>query len=100
VRGSELILNQERIWLEATQKLLKELPEDIQAALIKHEEDGTINDPEYQKAKLFFLSKHMCRVKPLPMDMMLSLAALQKDSTVNSTMYVPLPPTQFLGQKY
>jgi L-proline amide hydrolase len=84
-------MDQERIWLEAAHKLLKQLPEDIQTSLVKHEEDGTIDDPEYQKAKLFFLSKHMCRLKPLPADMMSSLVALQKDSTVNSTMYAPLP---------
>lgn len=85
-------MDQERIWLEAAHKLLKELPEDIQTSLLKHEEDGTIDDPEYQKAKFFFLSKHMCRIKPLPADMIASMVALQKDSTVNSTMYAPPLP--------
>jgi L-proline amide hydrolase len=55
--------------------------------LRKHEDAGTLDNAKYQQAKKFFLTKHMCRITPLPEDLMASLVGLQKDPTVNHTMY-------------
>jgi hypothetical protein len=76
-----------QIYMDASQILLNELPPDIEAMLRKHEDAGTLDNAKYQQAKKFFLTKHMCRITPLPEDLMASLVGLQKDPTVNHTMY-------------
>jgi hypothetical protein len=89
--------------MEASQILLSELPPDIQATLRKHEDAGTLDNAEYQQAKMFFLTKHMCRITPMPEDLVASFVGLQKDPTVNHTMYVlcspfPLPSNTLLNK--
>jgi L-proline amide hydrolase len=54
--------------------------------LIKHEEDGTIDSPEYQQAKMLFFGKHLLRITPLPAEFQASMQALKEDNTVNFTM--------------
>jgi L-proline amide hydrolase len=79
----------ERLFLEAQEKLCEQLPSDIQATLKKHEADGTLDNPEYQQAKIMYYSRHLCRTKPLPVYLMAAIIALQKDPTVNHTMFAP-----------
>jgi hypothetical protein len=72
--------------MEAMLKLRSELPQDIQNTLIKNEDEGTLDNPEYQKAKMLFLSKHALRIKPPPAEFIASMQALKEDPTVNFTM--------------
>jgi L-proline amide hydrolase len=72
--------------MEAMIKLRSELPQDTQDILIKHEEDGTIDSPEYQQAKMLFFGKHLLRITPLPVEFQASMQALKEDNTVNFTM--------------
>jgi L-proline amide hydrolase len=72
--------------MEAMIKLRSELPQDAQDILIKHEEDGTLDSPEYQQAKMLFFGKHMLRITPLPEEFQASMKALKEDPTVNFTM--------------
>jgi L-proline amide hydrolase len=78
-------------------KLLKEFPIDIQNKLLMHEEDGTIDSPEYQEAKLLFYGEILCRIRPFPDVLMASIQASQEDTTVNHTMYVHYPTPVFLS---
>jgi proline-specific peptidase len=53
-------------WVEETGKLRARLPQDVQDTLTRHEEAGTIHDPEYAEACMVFYERHVCRVVPFP----------------------------------
>lgn len=53
-------------WVEETGKLRALLPQDVQDTLTRHEEAGTIHDPEYVAACMVFYERHVCRVVPFP----------------------------------
>lgn len=66
--------------------LLAGMPEDVRAAIERHEAAGTTGSPEYQQAVLAFYRRHVCRASPVPAEVRQSVAALQADSTVYSAM--------------
>jgi L-proline amide hydrolase len=80
------------LWVEAAEKLRQQLPPDVQAILKKHEDDGTTDSEEYEKAMEVFYDKHVCRTKPTPKEFLASMVALKGDMTVYLTMCVPSPP--------
>jgi L-proline amide hydrolase len=53
-------------WVEETGRLRAQLPQDVQDTLTRHEEAGTIHDPEYVAACMVFYERHVCRVVPFP----------------------------------
>jgi proline-specific peptidase len=53
-------------WVEETGRLRRELPDDVQATLDKHEAAGTTEDPEYEQACEVFYRRHVCRVPEWP----------------------------------
>ena len=50
------------LWVEEANRLRAELPPEVQATLLKHEQDGTTDDPAYEEACLVFYNRHVCRV--------------------------------------
>src|SRR5690349_6395300 len=52
------------LWLSAANRLRADLPADVQATLLRHEEAGTTDDPEYAEATKVFYNGHVCRVVP------------------------------------
>lgn len=78
----------ERLFLEASNRLIGQFPSGIKATIEKCEADGAFDNAEYQKAKFFYYSNYLCRLNPMPDAMMESINSLQKDPTVNHTMYV------------
>ena len=50
------------LWVEEANRLRAELPSEVQATLLKHEQDGTTDDPAYEEACLVFYNRHVCRV--------------------------------------
>lgn len=52
-------------WVEEANRLRDQLPPEVQTTLLKHEADGTTNDPDYQTAMQAFYDRHVCRV-PYP----------------------------------
>ena len=54
------------MWVAEAGRLREQLPRDINAALLKHEEAGTTTDPEYLEATAMFYARHVCRINPLP----------------------------------
>lgn len=77
------------LFVEAANVLKKELPQDMQDALNRHEEAGTTADPEYIAATNEFYKRHLCRVDPMPKPLTDALAWTEKDPTVYFTMYGP-----------
>jgi proline-specific peptidase len=53
-------------WVSEANRLLAELPADVQATLRKHEAAGTTDSPEYEAAGELFYRRHVCRTDPWP----------------------------------
>lgn len=63
-----------------------ELPEDVQAVLKEHEEAGTTSSKEYNDAFGVFFQRHICKLSPLPLELIKSTEESKKDRTVSLTM--------------
>jgi L-proline amide hydrolase len=82
-----------RTWMSEAERLRKELPADVQEALGRHEEAGTLEDPEYLDATRVYYERHVCRVVPFPPEVTASFSAIDADPTVYHSMW---GPTEFL----
>jgi L-proline amide hydrolase len=78
-----------QLWVEAAAELRAQLPAATQAALVRHEADGTVTDPEYLAATTEFYRRHVCRVEPMPKDFADSEAQMEAEPTVYHTMNGP-----------
>lgn len=54
------------LWVAEANRLRNELPTEIQATLLRHEEAGTTEHEEYQQAMQVFYERHVIRVVPMP----------------------------------
>ena len=77
------------LWVQEANRLRKELPPEVEAALQKHEAAGTTSSPEYAKAVRVFYEKHLCRSKPWPEELDRAFAIMEEDPTVYQTMNGP-----------
>jgi proline-specific peptidase len=53
-------------WITETNRLLDELPPEIQKTIREHELAGTTDDPAYEEAIMLFYHHHCCRLDPWP----------------------------------
>ncbi|HUG62434.1 MAG TPA: proline iminopeptidase-family hydrolase [Methylomirabilota bacterium] len=77
------------VWVEEANRLRRDLPEDVQATLSRHEAAGTLTHPEYIAASRVFYNRHVCRVTPWPPEVARTFAAIDEDPTVYRTMNGP-----------
>jgi L-proline amide hydrolase len=77
------------LWMAAAEELRAQLPPDTQAALTRHEEAGTVTDPEYLAATEEFYRRHVCRVVPTPQDFVDTAEQMEAEPTVYHTMNGP-----------
>lgn len=77
-----------QVWVSEANKLRALLPPDVEATLLKHETDGTTDDPAYVAAVDVFYGRHLCRI-PQPPAVLASFAQLGADPTVYHTMNGP-----------
>jgi L-proline amide hydrolase len=68
--------------------LRDQLPFEVHQTLLKHEQAGTTDDPEYQAAVNVFNSRHVCRV-PAPAELIATETQFLADPTVYLTMCGP-----------
>ena len=78
-----------RTWVSEANRLRRDLPDDVQATLLNHEEAGTITDPEYVAASRVFYDRHVCRVSPWPPEVARTFAIMDEDNTVYRNMNGP-----------
>ncbi|HWT64097.1 MAG TPA: proline iminopeptidase-family hydrolase [Ochrobactrum sp.] len=78
-----------RTWVAEANRLRLELPSEVQQTLLKHEEAGTLTDPEYITASRVFYDRHVCRVSPRPKEVARTFAIMDEDSTVYRNMNGP-----------
>ena len=76
-------------WVSEANKLRAELPAEVQAALLKHEEAGTTDSAEYVDAMNVFYGRHVCRIDPLPDYVKRSFDQIEADPEVYHTMNGP-----------
>jgi L-proline amide hydrolase len=77
------------LWVSEANRLRGELPEKIRSALDRHEEAGTVTDPEYLRATTAFYERHVCRVVPFPPEVIRSFEQIVRNPTVYNTMNGP-----------
>ncbi|WP_239986333.1 proline iminopeptidase-family hydrolase [Pseudomonas congelans] len=73
-------------WVSEANRLREDLPLDVQAVLLKHEEAKTLKDPEYLKASRVFYDRHVCRITPWPYEVKRTFDAIDADPTVYHAM--------------
>ena len=76
-----------QLWKEDADRLIAQLPEDVQQTIARHEQQGTTDSKEYQDAMKQYYARHVCRMEPLPEVMTQSRAKANKD--VYMTMWGP-----------
>ncbi|MCA9864711.1 MAG: proline iminopeptidase-family hydrolase [Thermomicrobiales bacterium] len=76
-------------WVQEADRLRADLPPGVQAALRKHEDAGTFDDPEYVAAMQVFYDRHVCRVVPNPACVTRSFASISVNPEVYHTMNGP-----------
>jgi L-proline amide hydrolase len=77
------------LWLQEMKTLRDQLPAGVNDTLLRHENAGTLDDPEYLTASRVFYERHVCRRVPWPRDYMASFYELYNDPTVYRAMNGP-----------
>jgi L-proline amide hydrolase len=77
------------LWVREANRLRALLPPEVQATLLRHEAGGTTGDAEYEAAAMAFYARHVCRVQPMPDEVLASFARIAEDPTVYHTMNGP-----------
>jgi len=76
-------------WVAEANKLREALPPDIQRTLLRHEADGTTDDPAYEDAMMVFYQRHVCRLAEWPEYVERSFEKLSENPEVYYTMNGP-----------
>lgn len=74
------------LWVEAQNKLRRTLPKEVQDVMDRCEKNGSTESDEYQGAMLEYYSRFLCRLDPVPEEIMDGLGELGKDPTPYSVM--------------
>ena len=78
-----------RTWVAEANRLRADLPADVQATLLRHEDAGTLTHPDYIAASRVFYDRHVCRVVPWPEEVARTFAIMDEDNTVYRNMNGP-----------
>ncbi len=76
-------------WISEANRLRRELPQDVQETLLKHEHAETTDSAEYAAATDVFNQRHVCRIVPMPPEVQRTFDAIAADPTVYHTMNGP-----------
>ena len=77
-------------WTSDAKELLKTLPEEMQAAIVRHEAAGTFDSKEYQDAVSEYYKRYVCRLTPWPDDV------VKASTEMNMSMYMTMwGPSEF-----
>ncbi len=76
------------LWVAEANRLRTLLPAGVQEALTRHEDAGTTDSEEYERAVMVFYERHLCRI-PFPDGLQRSFTQMAADPTVYRTMNGP-----------
>lgn len=54
------------LWIAEANRLREALPSEVQETLVRHEQAGTTDDPEYLQATMVFYERYVIRLNPIP----------------------------------
>ena len=77
------------LWVSEANRLRAGLPADVQAVLTRHETDLTTHLPAYLEAVQAFYARHVCRMQPMPDEVLRTFQAIEDDPTVYHAMNGP-----------
>jgi L-proline amide hydrolase len=77
------------LWSSEAMRQRREMPQEIQDTLNRHEKAGSYSDPEYQKATMWVYERHVCRVVPFPPEVTESFDQIARNPTVYNVMNGP-----------
>ena len=75
-------------WVAGVKELLAEMPTEIASVIIRHEEAGKTDQPEYMEAALKFYDKHVIRI-PMPPDLVEIFDEAMANQNVYNSMWGP-----------
>ena len=78
-----------RIQAQGAQRAL--LPPKVRDYVLKCEEEGKVDSPEYGEAMLALAKMNVCRLGPWPKEVMETISLMMDDNTVAATLYGPVP---------
>jgi L-proline amide hydrolase len=73
-------------WVSEANRLRSELPAKVRETLLKHEVDGTTDEPAYEEAMMVFYRRHVCRADPWPECVTRAFGKLTEDPEVYHVM--------------
>jgi pimeloyl-ACP methyl ester carboxylesterase len=76
-------------WVSEANRLRSELPAKVRETLLKHEVEGTTDDPAYEEAMMVFYRRHVCRADPWPECVTRAFGKLTEDPEVYHVMNGP-----------
>ncbi|MCD5996620.1 proline iminopeptidase-family hydrolase [Pseudomonas sp. CDFA 602] len=76
-------------WVSEANRLRGLLPQAVQGTLLKHEQAGTLDHPDYVAASRLFYDRHVCRVTPWPAEVKRTFDQIDADPTVYHSMNGP-----------
>jgi L-proline amide hydrolase len=77
-----------KLWVAEANRLRALLPPVVQQTLKRHEDAGTTDSEDYERAVMVFYERHLCRI-PFPAGLQRSFAQMEADPTVYHTMNGP-----------
>ncbi len=76
-------------WGAEANRLRGKLPLPVQQTLLRHEQAGTTDDPEYVEAMMVFYRRHVCRLDPWPDCLIRAFEKVMQNPEVYNTMNGP-----------
>ncbi len=76
-------------WVAEAKRLREDLPPPVQQTLLRHEQAGTTDDPEYVEAMMVFYRRHVCRLDPWPDCLNRTFEKVMQNPEVYNTMNGP-----------
>ncbi len=67
-------------------RLREVLPDEVKETLNRHEDAGTLDDPEYAEACKAFYDRYLCRLEPWPQELVDSFGWYDRNPTVSDTL--------------
>ena len=77
------------LWTREAMRQRREMPQEIQDTLNRHEKAGTYSDPAYQAATMWVYERHVCRVVPFPPEVTETFEQVARNPTVYNVMNGP-----------
>jgi proline-specific peptidase len=76
-------------WISEANRLRNMLPQETLDIMIKHESEGTLDDPAYEEASMEYYRRHVCRLPEWPEVLNKSFQKLEQHPQVYHTMWGP-----------